>query len=200
MHVHLTCETCGAAVLRTPGHVKPHTYCSRRCQPGNRRPPSHIPTIRDDGVALLPLCARDGSIRAHALLDADDVSWANQWRWSFGSGGYAYRTEGRRTILLHRELLGLVPGDGLEVDHRNLDKLDDRRANLRIVPHGGNAQNVPSQGGSSRYRGVFWSTTERRWLARVTVNGKLFHLGTFTDEPAEVARAARQRLMPYSTG
>lgn len=69
------------------------------------------------GVAHIPLSARDGSIRAYAIVDATDAHWINQWRWHLDKG-YARRNEWRDgkciAILLHRELLGLRSGDGLE--------------------------------------------------------------------------------------
>lgn len=47
--------------------------------------------------------------------------------------GYASYQDGRRTRLLHRELLGGDGLSGLYVDHQNRDRLDNRRENLRIV-------------------------------------------------------------------
>jgi hypothetical protein len=33
-------------------------------------------------MAEIPLRARDGSVKAWALIDAADAAWLNQWRWS----------------------------------------------------------------------------------------------------------------------
>lgn len=160
----------------------------------------------EDTTARIPLRARDGSIRAYALVDAADAEWANQWRWSLGKG-YALRIGcaggSRQTILLHRELLGLSPGDGLEGDHINRDRLDCRRANLRVVPKKGqpNHQNVSShRGATSRHRGVSWDKRNGKWFVKVWAGGKHHYLGLFADEEeaAQVARDARLRLMPYA--
>jgi len=171
-------------------------------------PPYTIAVSEDGLTALVPLHARDRrTVRAYALIDAADAVWASQWRWSLVNG-YASRAEcgsAGKTIRfsLHRELLGLAPGDGLDVDHRNRNRLDNRRSNLRILPRAGypNNQNVPSDAGaSSQYRGVSWNGRDKRWMAAVRVNGVQHRLGGFTDEreAAEAARAARARLMPYS--
>jgi hypothetical protein len=104
---------------------------------------------------------------------------------------------------LHRELMGLTHGNTLTVDHLNLDKLDNRRANLRVIPQSGQPQNRPqvNNGWTSRYRGVSWHALTGQWRARVGIGGKEHHLGTFSseEEAAEVARAARLRLMPFAT-
>jgi hypothetical protein len=159
----------------------------------------------DDGVRI-PLRARDGSVRAYAIVDAADAAWVNQWRWSLNTGGYVHRKEQRggeqSTIWLHRELLGLPRArDDREGDHKDRDKLNCQRSNLRIVTRAQNAQNVSGRRGrTSQYRGVRLYRPTGRWAASVRVNRKEVHLGYFIDEveAAEAARAARRRLLPYS--
>jgi hypothetical protein len=162
--------------------------------------------MHPEDTVRIPLRARDGSVRAYALIDAADADLANGWRWRF-SDGYAARQDrrdGRRTtIYLHRTLLGLRPGDGLDGDHINRDRLDNRRSNLRILPHKGraNAQNSPSfAGSSSQYRGVYWNRRKKKWAAQMQMGGKTTYLGLFTNETeaADAARVARLRLMPYA--
>lgn len=152
----------------------------------------------------IPLRARDGSVRAYAIVDAADADWVNQWRWSLNEG-YAARCEyiGRkvRHVYLHRELLGLARGDGLKGDHRDRDKLNCRRSNLRVSTHRGNMQNTSSRmGTSSRYRGVHWSKAHQRWQAQVGVDGKSTYLGLFDseEEAANAAKAARLKLLPFA--
>ena len=60
---------------------------------------------------------------------------------------YVVRSSWKLTHYLHREVLGLTPGDGLETDHRNGDRLDNRRSNLRVATRAQNAQNVPARSG-----------------------------------------------------
>lgn len=158
-----------------------------------------------DGAVLIPLRARDGSARAYAIVDAADADWVNRYRWSLGTSGYAARTTGRdstrRGYLMHREVLGLVPGDGLEGDHINRNRLDNRRENLRAVPKRAQQQNLTSKGKTSKYRGVHWYARKRKWRACITVSGKTRVIGQFDSEvaAAEAARAERERLMPYAT-
>jgi len=47
--------------------------------------------------------------------------------------GYIQFREKGKMQLLHRYVMGLLPGDKREVHHMNGDKKDNRRANLRIV-------------------------------------------------------------------
>jgi hypothetical protein len=154
---------------------------------------------QDDSV-LIPLRARDGSIRAYAIVDAADAAWVNQWRWCL-SDGYVHRNAGGgKHVKLHRELLGLTRGDGVEVDHENRNKLDNRRGNLRRATHAGNMQNHPGYGGSSKYRGVTWNKKLNKWVASIRAYGKQTHIGVFVseDEAGAAARRARETLMPLA--
>lgn len=159
----------------------------------------------DQDTVRIPLRARDGSIRAYAIIDATDAEFVNQWRWHLGSNGYAERNvhaDGKKhNVSLHRELLGLTRGDGLEGDHIDRDRLNDRRENLRILTRPLNRQNTPSTtGSSSRYRGVCWHKLKLKWTAYISLNYRRIHLGNFSDEheAGAAALAARQSMMTHS--
>ena len=153
----------------------------------------------------IPLRARDGSVRAYALIDRADAALADK-RWSLtrpAAGlGYAVRrvwdpvSKAHAAEHLHRVIVGLEPGDPRVVDHINRDRLDNRRANLRVVTRGENAQNAKPRGGSSRHRGVY-SNGRGGWCVKV---GRR-HIGTFPTErdAADAAREARARLLPVAT-
>jgi hypothetical protein len=158
-----------------------------------------------DGAVRIPLRDRSGTVRAYAIVDADDAAWVNQWRWSLSRKGYARRGArqgGRqRHYPLHRELMGLTHGDRLEVDHIDRDKLNCRRSNMRIVPVGVNRQNVGSyRGSTSAHRGVCWDARRGKWEAGVQIQGKHVYRARFDDEQAaaEAARTARARFLPFA--
>jgi hypothetical protein len=178
MPVQCTCSTCGAMFSRKPSVVLAGNgrFCSHSC--ANVRPlPLPLSVLHADGLAAsIPLMAIDGSIRAYVIVDATDATWACQWRWHLNQDGYAARgiKQGarRRTLLLHRELLGLQSGDGLEGDHIDRVHLNCRRSNLRAIPHQGNQQNYPSLGGSSKHRGVSFYKATGKWRVQVRHDGR----------------------------
>lgn len=97
--------------------------------------------------------------------------------------------------------MGLKPDDGLQVDHRNRNRLDNRRTNLRIVTHAQNMHNKSLYCNStSGFRGVTWSQTRKQWRARVGVDGKRIHLGYFKHkhDAAEAAQKGRLRLLSHA--
>jgi hypothetical protein len=152
----------------------------------------------DDSICEIPLYARDGSVRAHARVDPGDWFVLARYRWCVCEG---YAFSGRRGLgLMHRVIMGLQPGDRRLVDHRDRDRLNNRRSNLRITDDVGNGQNTPPRHGTSKHRGVHWHTARRRWIACAHIDGRKHHIGDFTDENAAGAAAAAFRAvyMPFS--
>ena len=160
----------------------------------------------NDDVTRIPLHNKAGEVIAHALIDTADAERVLAFgRWYFDtSNGYVAsrrRGQGRqsRATRLHRFVLGLEPGNPLQADHINRDRLDNRRANLRGVSRTFNARNNSGKRSStSQHRGVSWDTRCQRWIALAHVAGRSFFLGRFHDEleAAHVAREFRLANMP----
>lgn len=135
-----------------------------------------------------------------AHVDPQDYPRLAIHRWRLDGGGYAQRhdrTTRGRSVSMHREVLG-PDCEGLEVDHINRNKLDNRRANLRTATRRENQQNVAAIGGTSRYRGVV--RRGGRWIAVVQLDGKQNYLGTFDSERAAALAANdfRAEHMPFA--
>jgi hypothetical protein len=143
--------------------------------------------MRDAPYREIPLHDRTGAIVAWAKVDPEDYEQAMAFRWH-NSSGYAKRCRGHSKVPLHRDVLGLAPGDGAEVDHISRDKLDCRKSNLRVVTHQRNQCNMGSRGGASRFRGVVWHKRQQVWQAQATFKGKNNFLGMYPEEE-DAARA-----------
>lgn len=155
-------------------------------------------------MRLIPLRARDGSVRALAVVDDADFEHVSRWRWCLSRGGYPRRGfsvgGGKvRHVALHRELMGEPPA-GMVVDHIDRDPLNNRRENLRFVTQAENLQNKRSyRGASSRHRGVSWDSGNGKWRADARLAGRTVYLGLFTDEEA-AAEASRSYRLAHMAG
>lgn len=120
----------------------------------------------------------------------EDAKWyaAGRTGGFYAARGVRMECGGRKEIIyLHRLIVGAAPG--LEVDHINGDTLDNRRANLRVCTRAENARNLAKRpGGSSRFKGVSWSSGDRRWRAFIRVDRRQISLGSFRAEQ-DAARA-----------
>lgn len=87
----------------------------------------------------------------------------------------------RTTYRLHRIIMG-VTDPKQEVDHRNFNKLDNRRSNLRICSHAQNGRNLPlKKNNTSGFSGIIWDKRKKKWVTRIKVLYKNIHLGGFED-------------------
>lgn len=128
-------------------------------------------------------------IQGYSLVDDADYEWLNQWKWFCGSDGYAKRNIPikddpnirQKSISMHRIILEAK--DGEVCDHKNNNRLDNRRENLRICTPKENSHNRSIQKNNQYgFRGVGKILSKRgnaKWIARIRVNRKLIHIGTF---------------------
>lgn len=99
---------------------------------------------------LLPL-----SRGLYAVVDDDDFEKFGKFKWYANHRGYARRNIGnRKSVFLHNEIMGAAPG--VEVDHKNLNRQDCRKENLRFGTHSQNSANAPKRKhGKNKYKGVY---------------------------------------------
>jgi hypothetical protein len=154
----------------------------------------------------IPLHDRHRQVVAVAVIDLGAAAHAAK-AWYLGKNGYVMRVERitpgrngkRRVLYLHREVLGLKPGDP-GVDHEDGDPLNCRRYNLRVGRQRLNLQNRGPNRGHPWARGVSFDAARGKWTARVKINGKKHDLGRYDDPEtaAAVASAFRAANMPWS--
>lgn len=129
------------------------------------------------------------------LVDDQDFEELNKYKWCLNSGGYASRRIDTHTsILMHRQVMNTPKG--LETDHINGNKLDNRRENLRNVTHSQNQlhSRLPKTN-TSGHKGIVWDKKNNKWQAQIKVNQKNHHLGRFIElEEAKKARQEAERL------
>jgi hypothetical protein len=66
--------------------------------------------------------------------------------------------------------------EGMEVDHINRFRLDNRRENLRICTHKENSQNK-GQWGKSKEKYVYHKKVSGLWSVQIPINGKVKTVG-----------------------
>jgi len=83
-----------------------------------------------------------------------------------------------KTILSMHQII-LPCKNGLEVDHKDRNGLNNKLSNLRRVTVRGNAQNRSNN--NSGYAGISWSNKAGKWRSSI-YNKKSIHLGYFTNK------------------
>lgn len=175
----MSCEYCGGPIKKLG--VRFCRKCARKGPAAELRskftPPPPIP-----GTAWIPM-----STGAFALVDADMEAEALRFSWT-PSKGYAFTQVGgrgaRQSLSLHQLVL---PGCG-QIDHKNGNRLDCRRENLRPSTQRQNLQNAARKRISKApYKGIT-RVPGRGWKAQIRIEGRNTQLGCFA-APEEAARA-----------
>jgi hypothetical protein len=118
--------------------------------------------------------------------DCDHDTLTAIGKWCFSNSGYAmhYYVDDagkRKTLYMHRLVMqrilcDVIPAD-FQVDHINLNRLDNRRENLRLATRSQNQAHKGRQSNTSCYKGV--NANRGRWEARIRFQGRRFFLGKY---------------------
>ena len=155
-----------------------------------RAPRDHQPPPPVHKASWIPL-----SQGRFALVDDRDVPQVSKFLWMYNAQGSACRNRkgGGGIILLHRFLLR-EPNH--HIDHKNRNKLDNRRQNLRAATA---SQNLGNQGkfkGTSKFKGVSWDKDRHQWKAQLQK-----FLGRFSSQSKAAEAydvAAVEKFGPYA--
>ena len=171
-------------------------------------------TLRSTGPVLsLPSIFRNYKMKQikltqgqFALVDDSDFKFLSQWKWCAGKQrtGDFYAVRGssagknkRTLILMHRQILGLEKGDKRQGDHIDHNTLNNQRDNLRICTHTQNNMNHKKRKNTfGKYKGITWSKLYKKWIAHISIKGKVTHLGYFISEE-EAASAYDAAAIKY---
>lgn len=131
-------------------------------------------------------------------IDDDDFEIVRHYSWCINNSGYALTSVGlygnSRRVLLHILLLGKAPDD-LEWDHKNRNKLDNRRANLRVVTRDTNMRNKSIRSNNtSGVLGVLW--VKSKWVVSIGFNNRRIHVGQYKSFE-EAVQARKQAELDY---
>lgn len=149
--------------------------------------------IKDTSCYKIPLTKNK-----FAIIDIQDYDLIKDHTWRYLKTGYAAAHLGDKSeITLHRMLLGLNENEVIKVDHKNRNRLDNRRCNLRKCNDFQNSWNSGLRSNNtSGVKGVSFYKRINKWVAYITVHKKYIHLGHF-DNIEDAARIRKEAEVRY---
>lgn len=99
------------------------------------------------------------------LVDIEDFEYVRNLCWSINSVGYCQaRLRDKVVVLIHREIMkNYTDIDDLVIDHKNHNKLDNRKMNLRVCRQQKNTFNTGIRSNNtSGVTGVSWDKEKHR--------------------------------------
>lgn len=137
--------------------------------------------VREDYIELV----LSSSIKV--LIDKDDYTKVTKFKWYYSSNGYIMSDT---RLYLHRYILNAPKG--LEVDHINHNKFDNRKCNLRLCTRSQNSRNKKYQSNSkTQVKGVYLCKTTGKYACELHIEGKRIWLGRYSS--LEEARLIRKQ-------
>jgi hypothetical protein len=141
------------------------------------------------------------SIRGSKIIvDDSDYKTLVSYVWSINNTGYAVRYETvdnkKSQISMHRQIMNTPRG--MFTDHKNHERLDNRRSNLRICTREQNQRNMKLQKNSSTgQKGVYWDKKAKAYRARIYFNKKRKCLGFFSTAAEAGSAYNREAIKVY---
>lgn len=171
--------------------IKQKYYCNRHYQSvrkyrhpfGKRRESTSKFTVIGD---ILTVTTKSGEV---FLADSEDVELLSKYSWCKSKKGYAVANIKGKVTKMHRFIMG-VSNPEVIVDHKNRDRHDNRKSNLRICTTTENARNRSvSKHCSSGFIGIR-ITEYGKYNVKITFSGKEIHIGNY-DTLEEAIRARK---------
>ena len=139
-------------------------------------------------IREIKLSGKHGGVAKVSAVDFDRVS---KYKW-YTRSGYACS---KQVGMMHKFILGErsndIPSDYV-IDHKNREKTNNCRSNLRYTSESFNSWNRVTVG-NSIYRGVYWSKKDKKFHAKFLGE----NLGTFDNERKAGWIAARNTVRTW---
>lgn len=136
----------------------------------------------------------DGTI---TLIDAEDLARVSAYTWCLSKTkcgqirAFRHKSKDNPYWLLHRFILSAP--DGVVIDHKDGDTLNNTKSNLRICTQAENSRNRRrSKRNVSGYKGVIYEARINRWRAQIAYDGRAVVIGRY--KTAERAARAYDRI------
>ena len=138
--------------------------------------------VTEGELCRMKIYKDNGDVNGIVLLDKENVEKIRDFKWYLSKFGYVVGTNRKKwkdkIFWLHRLILGLGKHKQ-DIDHKNGDKLDNRKINLRLATRSQNLQNMKMRKNISGYKGVDWHPQTQKWRSSLKLNGKRISLGCY---------------------
>jgi hypothetical protein len=122
-----------------------------------------------------------------AIVDDEDYKLIYKHNWYLDLHGNVQTRIHPKTYGIHSIIMNTTQ----EIDHKNRNKLDNRKENLRICTRSQNECNRGPNNGR-KYKGICWRESSKAWEVAIRKDGKRYYGGYFKTE--EAAARAYDRL------
>lgn len=134
------------------------------------------------------------------IVDDEDSRWLTLHKWHINSKGYAicgvYNPITKKTEKYRMHRMIIQAPKGQLVDHKDRNKLNNQRSNLRFATRTENMFNskLPSNN-TTGYKWICWDKARQKYHVSTKINQKKINIGRY-DTLEEAIEAVRWKVLP----
>lgn len=192
------CDICGRELPKAHhsyGYILCHKHYSQYAKykqfkdnnPLTTNDPNIIRIYED--YAIVEIRNKQQEYIADCIIDIEDVERIKPFKWRLSKKAHEELRQSlvvtgnsttNKTIAIYRLIMNAP--DGIQVDHIDNDRLNNRKSNLRLCTNQENQINVPKQkNNSSGFKGVWFDKSREKWVAEIRHNKIKVQLGRFSN-------------------
>lgn len=129
-------------------------------------------------------------------FDLEDYEKIKDYRWYLNNNGYAIAWVGDKQQTLHSLIMGRV--EGKEIDHKDRNRLNNQKSNLRFITHRNNSRNINiPKNNTSGFIGVYFDKKGNKWVASLYINKRSVCSKTFNNKEEAIKARLKAELEYY---
>ena len=137
----------------------------------------------------------------YTTVDLEDYKWlCNKYRLYYDiNTGYiqAYNLVSKKMKLLHRLILNITDRK-IPVDHKNGNRKNNRRNNIRLCTYNKNLMNRDKiKSATSKYKGICWNKRVEKWRVRLSLGNRKCTYDSYFDNEILAAKRYDQLASKY---
>lgn len=177
-HPHCTVDGCNSRLLSRLHCRRHHTQMCNHGEIIKAKSSKDLFRFEVNEVeCLIHLYDTFGFLKATTIIDSVYFDKIKNYTWNLNARGYVQTGGGNNIILLHRFILDAPKG--VLVDHKDLDRLNNRKDNLRLCNQSQNMYNKPVlDRNKCGIKGLYYNGFS--WTASINCDGKKLHIGSFS--------------------